>query len=389
MRSYSHSTFKQAAAVAVVALSAWLPTAGFGQDVNCEPAKYIERLLKRYTDPVCRKADANLSARIEQVTDAFYGPSSESKSWIQVAREQLNLQLTQLPGPSAPESDKHIDKIKSNLMQALRDAERLKTLEEVSSVKSLAIDAWDHIDSSDSPGPLYLEDSECEGEAASARRGCAAVYAQAVQMTDAVYVTRLTVDMLHRQDREKFRMQVKLRGARWHAYLYDTQFQYWWELAANRYLEEKCPDGLNGYVTPLIRKKCSPVSRDEVGNPIGWREPPEYRAVVLHPEVGVQYNNEEAKGDRLKPSLVFQWIGYQWWDWKGDKVADLKGVSLVTTVSDNAKSRLVGHGIQIQLGRYALAVTSHGGKPALTFSMELLGRLTQVDKELADKLKAF
>lgn len=388
MRNYSRSVFKQAAAIAVVGLCAWLPAASIAQDVDCAPPTYLERLLVRYSEAACRTADAGLAGRILQVTRDFYGPLLDGKSWSPLLGEQLSVFRSQLPTPSAPGSGVHIDAVKAKLTQAILEAEQLTGPEGLRNKDGLALDTWNHIESADSPGPMYLQQRGCEAEVEGAPEGCAVVYAHAVQITDTIYLTRFTLDVLHQWDREAFRSQAKLRGDRWQAYLYDTQFQYWWELAANRYLDEKCPGGLNAVVTPVLGKKCAAIPRDNVGNPIGWRDPPEYRAVFLHPDIGVQYNRNEIKGDRLKPSLVFQWIGYQWWDWQGSKVSKLKGISLVTTVSDNANARLIGHGIQLQLGQYAFAVTSHGGKPALTFSIDLLSRLNRLDEDFGSKLKA-
>lgn len=371
-------------ALALLAVALAAPTAGYSQNTDCEPPEYLQRLLKRYSDAACREADPALAARVKEVRNEFYGASARAKPWIVLGKDQLGVQLSRLAAPMAA-SKQHIDALRTSLKSAIRDADKLESLENLSSVPTLSVDAWEPTEF----GETYLADNKCIDAIAGASSECDAVYAQAVALSDTVYVTQWILGTLSTKEQDSFRQQVSVRADRWHAYLYDTQFQYWWELAVNRYLEEQCPGGVNGVVAPLLGKKCTPIAKDEVGNAVGWREPPELRAVVLHPDVGVQYNRDELKGDRLKPSFVFQWIGYQWWDWRGDKVSGLKGIALVSTVSDNANSRTVGHGIQVQLGRYALAVTSHGGKPALTFSVDLLSRLNEVDRELSEKLKEF
>jgi hypothetical protein len=135
------------------------------------------------------------------------------------------------------------------------------------------------------------------------------------------------------------------------------------------------------------KEECRELKRDPHGNPLDWREPPSFRAIALHPDIGFMYDQNDPKGSRTNVALVFQWFGYQWWEWETNKVKDLRGLSIVSTVADNAVGYPVGLGLQAQYGKYAFAVTTHGGKPIYTLSLNLLERLSSLDEQASDFLR--
>lgn len=382
MRSFRNSRL-QCAWIAVIVIL--LPSLACGQAVEgCDDGTFYVRLLKRYSEK-CMRDNADLQARIEKATQGVYGPDAARLDWVQAVRAELQAQLNTLPAANEPGSEEYIEALRKKLIKAVADLAAARSPDEAAALDSLRLDNFEHLnDPNDSP-PRLIVDRGCMDSTDDASI-CKAVFDQAAEIADSIFVARYTVDTVQRREREQFRAHVGELGARWHAYLYDAGFQYWWELAGNRYLEEHCEHVFNLPMTKVLRKKCE-YRRDRAGNPIGWRAVPEYHIVYFHPDVGAQYNTEEPKGDRLKPSLVFQWLGYQWWSWQGSKVSNLRGVSFVTSVSDNKVARTFGHGMQIQINQFAVAFTNHGGKPAITLSLNLADKFAKLDQAWSERLK--
>lgn len=352
------------------------------QGLPCDAGTYEERLARRYNDE-CRKESPAILRGLESVTRSFYGAQALSGNWDERARGQLSLQRADVPDADGkPENlRKHLEDLKAQLDRAIDALENARRTDE-----ALKIDFWEHI-GEDSPASKYLKETRCGDKTAEAP-GCAASYEWAADLGDRVFFARHTIATWRRPQAERLRHELARRGARWESYLYGSQFQYPWELVANRFLEERCPNRLLSSISRLlVGEACTPIERDQAGNLIRWREPPRYRAIVLHPDIGFLYNRDEPQGARAKAALVFQWFGYQWWRWENDAVSRLRGVSLVSTVSDNADARALGWGLQGRYNGYALAITSHGGRPVFTLSMDLLEKVSELDQELANKLK--
>jgi len=381
----SPSRWFAALAATLLALPAW------GQADPCAAKSFEDRLLKRYTVDACWKGDAALRKRFEGVTRGFAGKNAPTLTWLDLGRLQLREQAgaVQVPAGGA----RQFQELKDRLGLAVAQIEGLRSLEELGgaasaeSFKLLQINQWD-IDGRDSSfGIRHLEEKGCSDEK-SPDEACTAAYATAVELTDHVFVVKKVLSVLREPEAAAMRAQFAQREARWASYFYDTQFPFWWELAANRYLEQYCGDGFHGKVGRLlVDEACKRPKEDPAGNPIEWREPPRYRAIFLHPDIGVQYLREEPRGERLKPALVFQWAGYQWWDWKDDKASDVRALSLVSTVADTATQKRHGLGVQVQWKGFAVALTRHGSELAITLNLRLVDRMQELDEEWSAKLK--
>ena len=367
-----------------------LPAAA--QDV-CAGRDFGTRLTKRYTAE-CWNRVPQLVLRADAIDKQLLG--KEGIERIRAAGGSVEAEVTRLPGPGAqPESAPYVAKLAARAGAAVAQLQDLPGLDRIddengAKYSALQITYWEPVDTRDSLGENYLEDRGCADKDVS-NETCAAVYAKATEIADATFVVRYIIDSLREPNREELRKALAQRTARWRSYLYDSQFQYWWELGFNRWLEGKCPSGLNGVVAGLLKDAgCRGEATDPYGNKIEWREPQRFRSVLLHPEIGFMYKRDEPDGQRIKPSLVFQWFGYQWWRWgednRGTSVQDLRGLSLVSTVTDTVAGEPVGLGIQLQYDEYALAVTSHGGKPVFTFSVDLVGKVSKLDEEYVRRL---
>jgi hypothetical protein len=383
----------RAAKTLVLLAAAWALTgaAPVRAQALCDSGTFEERLELRYGNPECLKAT---QARRRAVSDAFARLEDKAPAaWMRKAGEEYAALLREVE--ASPRQAPYAESLKTQLATAIAQVQGLPgphALAEREKFRALQIGFWRNVTVlNNTPGDLaarLLRDASCldktETDAA-----CSAAFGRASAIGDDVLVAGQITSLLHAIARQDFIDQARLREARWHAYLYDTQFQHWWELGINRHLEEKCPGQLHGYVAPLIGRKCEPPARDPQGNPLGFRETPTYRGVFLHPDVGLQYLRHEPRGDRFKPSVVFQWVGYQWWKWQGDgaKITDLRGVSLVSTLSDNVAHKRLGWGAMVQYESYAVAFTSHSGKLAITLNLQLGGRISRLNEEWADRLK--
>lgn len=388
--------------LAIVAAPLWIPSSLYAAADPCAESENAERLQLRYENETCRKALGELQ-QIE--TDVFkgFGPyegQSSFEAWPDKAAEQLrrvqlairdDLRAAQAGGQARYAA--RLGQLDERVSVAIKGSADLTTLNDLSSAaapRELLPSFWRVSgDPADTRGELavkHLEEENClDARAGDAR--CERVFADATRIADHTYAAAQVVGRLHYPLRREFRAQAEQRTGRWSAYLYDAQFQYWWELVFNRYLEEQCPSGLNSFVARLISKKCEAPKVDRFGNELGFRDAPDYRATLLHPDVGVMYLDDEPKGERFKPAIVVQAIGYEWWQWRDSKIEDRRGAALVVTAADNARVDELGYGVQLRWNSYALAVTDHDGKLAVTLNLDLTKYLGTVSPKYAEELK--
>jgi hypothetical protein len=382
-------------------LSALMPTRAADAPA-CKPADYSVRLERRYG----KAADGTfpcisgqpVESQLTSLRKEFYrndtltkaGAATMLSAWPQIARAQLELrkQATVNAPPEAPASfSAAINLYERKLDQFVNDVKRLKSVDDwgaldAATPAAFLPDYW-KVDGTVRPDPgglpaKYLSDEQCLAADPSDR--CESVFGRAVALADEVFLVDELVSIMTARQRSNFAAEAASREARWHAYLYDAQFEYWWELALNRYAEVKCPRWL--------RWDCETPPRDKFDNGLGFRKPPNNKLMLLHPDVGLEYLNHEPAGQRLKPVLIFQWIGYQRWQWQHDAVSGLKGIAVVSSVADTASTKRFGNGLQLQWQKYAVAVTSHGGYVGVTISRSLIDQIQTVNPEWADKLRA-
>ena len=373
-----------------------LGAAAQGTD-KCKPDTFGERFTVRYKD-ACWRTDAALAERANAIEKAFDKAPEISIARVRAAEEQAKAQEGRLPKPGdQPASEKLLALLAQGVKEAIDNLGALTDLRHIdvgtattANYPALRLEYWQPFDNTRRGyGQHYLQQQNCATKG-DEDATCARVYAKAVEIGDSMLLMLYTVETLRLPLRAELKQELDRRKARWNSYLYDSQFQYWWELGLNRWLEEKCPGGLNKYVSDWLDRdaECRGLKRDEFGNQLEWREPPSFRAIALHPDIGFMYDQNASEGDKAKVALVFQWFGYQWWKWdeSTNRVKNLRGISLVSTIADRIDNN-VGLGVQVQYNKYNLAVTSHGGKPIFTLSLNLLERLGSVDDELGDKLR--
>ena len=162
------------------------------------------------------------------------------------------------------------------------------------------------------------------------------------------------------------RSRAVARDARWRSYFADARSQYPWELFVNSWRYE-----------------------ETVRNREGISGPPAWQWIVLHPDVGLQYVDSAAAGDRFKPALVLELIGYNRWTWGGDnRPRNAWGASLVRTYADTASVPSGGWGIAIHRhSKYTLTLNRLEGKTGVLFSIDLVGAVTRPSEEWSDRFR--
>jgi len=241
----------------------------------------------------------------------------------------------------------------------------------------VSIGRWmlDNTDETGSAGAIvkdWLTGAGCWAVVPKNKPECIPVLEAAVGVGIRVLVAREVVDEFNLPQRAKNLTEVTTRAAQWEAYLYGTQFQYAWELVANRYIDNSW------------RK----IPEDPFGNELGLRIPPTNRGIFLHPDVGLQYISGQSNGDKVVAALTFEWLGYmQWKGYKDNKVDGLWGISVVSTVADERNAPKMGTGVMLHWGDYALAITSHGGHIAYTINLKLGDKLSTVNDTWAKEIQ--
>lgn len=156
------------------------------------------------------------------------------------------------------------------------------------------------------------------------------------------------------------------RDERWRSYFADARSQYPWELLVNSW-------------------RYASTVRSE----LGISGPPDWQWIVMHPDVGMQYVRSAARGDRFKPALVLEVIGYNRWAWGGDhKPQNAWGVSLVRTYADTASVPSAAWGVAIHRNnKYSLTLTRRAGKTGILLSIDLAGAVTAASQEWKDRFR--
>lgn len=99
--------------------------------------------------------------------------------------------------------------------------------------------------------------------------------------------------------------------------------------------------------------------------------PPARQWFVLHPNVVMEYAEGAPAGDKLKPALIVEWIGVNWW--RDSLLRIPVGISLATLYADRPGVKGVGHGVTLYLdNKYAIGYAYHDGESGVYFSYDLL-----------------
>ena len=202
---------------------------------------------------------------------------------------------------------------------------------------------------------------------------CGTRYKQIGPLIDHILVMHDVVDAYLSDVRDRLASDTSRNNKKWQSYFDDLQFQYPLELIANYYFDRK----FRGH-----------QPKDEYNNPIGLRQPPGGRWILLHPDVGLSYFDDEPGGERYRASFMLQWVGYQWAGYGDDgRVKWPFGFSVVSTYSDTIDVKGTGLGLMLLYGQYGLALTDNHGDLGITINFSLLRTFKNNESPLALRLK--
>lgn len=165
-------------------------------------------------------------------------------------------------------------------------------------------------------------------------QNCDGIYESAKKNIQVILLVRRIVDVHLNPLTDEYLKNLFANRDQWHAYVYDMQFQYPWELGFNKTSEK---------------------------TDAGWQIPPTSRWILFHPDIGIGLANNQPSGSKSNAALQFQWIGKYWWSGYGSDNRPINpvGLSLVSTVADLATGQSVGYGMGLHYKTFNLSITKH------------------------------
>jgi hypothetical protein len=108
--------------------------------------------------------------------------------------------------------------------------------------------------------------------------------------------------------------------------------------------------------------------------------PVERQWFLLHPNLVMQYSDDETKGDRFKAGLSIDWFGVNYWQ---DSILGIPfGAALTSVYSDRPQIDTVGHGVTLYFdNNLMIGWTKHGDDNAYHVSVDLLDLFTEKKAE--------
>ena len=166
--------------------------------------------------------------------------------------------------------------------------------------------------------------------------------------------------------------ELEMLDKRWDAYFYQARPQNFLEV------------GLNSW-------RFNSTTKEEDG----FRSPPDYQWIVLHPNIALEYIEDTPDGNTFRESLILEIFGRNDWSWKGSKMGKAFGWSVLASYSDRANVDDLGWGAMFHINHvYSFGVTfrdSDAGTSAGYFmSIDLLrffGDWTDKQKDKFNRVK--
>jgi hypothetical protein len=165
---------------------------------------------------------------------------------------------------------------------------------------------------------------------------------------------------------QEAQQRAEARDERWRSYFSDTRSQYPWELLFNSMIYE------------------STVRSEQ-----GISGPPRWQLIALHPDIGMQYVRSADAGDRFKPALLLEIVGFNRWSWGVDNTPqNAWGASVVRTYADTASIAPGAWGVAVHYNsKYTATLTRSDGKTGLVLSVDLAGAVTKAGEEWRDRFR--
>jgi len=325
----------------------------------------------RFTLRVQRLFDT--AARIEgqprrpQIKDVTLS-REERKALILAVLHAADDYLATLPSAAGPAEAAEVARMRAAVRDAIRDRGDELQPGERSAVAPESFWTWDGPEPGSSVAGIdiraMLSRSGCEAVPRTA--ACVATQEAAEGLLRGAQLVRRSYTPLAAEAIQAASVRAAARDARWRSYFADARSQYPWELFVNSWRYE------------------TRVRRDR-----GLSGPPDWQWIVMHPDIGMQYVRSAAAGDRFKPALILELIGYNWWTWGEEhKPQNAWGVSLARTYADTASVPSSAWGLAIhRSNKYTLTLTRKAGKTGVLLSIDLAGAVTTASQEWRDRFR--
>lgn len=218
--------------------------------------------------------------------------------------------------------------------------------------------------------PDALENMSFEGppfspECDISTGNCNGEFDLAADIVGSIFLANAAIDKYTDDYRAETLHDRKRRRTSWDSYYDDLTFQYPWELWTNSLLLEATDN----------RTQVS-------GNKMGFRELPESKLVLLHPEANLVY--VEDADDEYEVTLTVEMLGYEAFDFDSSgKIKNPWGVSLLAAYLDRTDRDDSGWtgGLLFKYDGYSLGVTDNHGDAGIVFNINLSQRLFEVKQE--------
>ena len=351
----------------------WIALIGFSlmpplQAADCDPQDYATEsyrlMLDEFAATQCFSIDKNTTVLGQQVKAILANPGHDDRvralQALSVIEETL---VTELSVPANPQLNNAalIRNAISTLKQDIADnpqqpRAQLKQDWQVTGIEVLP-DAIPQLDFSEALGG-----ADCTP--VSAHR-CDDEFIAVASLVRALYLVNAAIDRYTTGYRAEALEDRLIRRSSWDSYYDDLTFQYPWELLLNSWLLEKSD---NRAVVD--------------GNRYGFRDLPNDKWVLLHPEAVLVY--AENANDEYELSVTVEALGYEAFDFDGrGKVKDPWGVSLLAAYMDRRDQLQSGWtaGLMFKYQGYSLGITDNHGDSGVVFNVNLAQKLFDVKQE--------
>jgi hypothetical protein len=311
------------------------------------------------------KVEGKEPAKVQDVTLSVDERRSLVAAMLRVADEYLG-RLT----AASPEDAKVISGLRDTVQQAHR--ERNAGIEGTPHQK-LSYWTWDGLQNQPDQRPLGNTGIDIHGmfaragcSAAPQGPSCAATRASVEGLVRAARIAERAFSVDQAAAIQRAKTDAAVRDARWRSYFADTRSQYPWELLFNSWIYDH-----------RVRPSA------------GISGPPRWQLIALHPDVGMQYVKSAASGDRFKPALILEIVGYNGWSWGNDnKAQNAWGGSVVRTYADTASVPSGAWGVAIHRNsKYSLTFSRLDGKTGVLLSIDLAGAVTKASDDWSERLR--
>ncbi len=162
---------------------------------------------------------------------------------------------------------------------------------------------------------------------------------------------------------ERAHQASRVRTKMWESYFETARVQYPWEL--------------------LLNSWAVPSKKSTEGRP-GFRTPPDFQIIALHPDVAVEYTPGAPDGSQFAPAVYVELLGINYWGgFKADgSMKNAIGISAITSYADREGVSDVRWGAMVHFrNKYSIAYTTADGHGGVLLSLQLGNKVKTTIKE--------